>query len=100
MDGDGGGVEVDDHPDEVAEPVGFNDGGAAAPMGGEVEVGGKTWKRVESMGVDVRIEEEATAPKAQFELRNMDVNDNTTELEFFDLMLPVPLSEMLEVVKL
>ena len=108
---DVGEIEVDDHPDEDAGVVWAEDG-EAAPIGGKMAVGrkphrttgavlapGKTWTRVEGVGEDVRKEEEEAVDAPTFQLKNINVDDDTTELDLFLLMLPVATEELFEVVK-
>ena len=73
--------------------------GEATPVGGEITVGETTWTRVDAMGVDVRFEENETVPPPKFQLKNMTVNSDVDEMDLFELMLPVPISELLECVK-
>ena len=73
--------------------------GEATPVGGEITVGETTWTRVDAMGVDVRFEENETVPSPKFQLKNMTVNSDVDEMDLFELMLPVPISEMLECAK-
>jgi hypothetical protein len=108
---DVGEIEVDDHPDEDAGVVWAEDG-EAAPIGGKTTVGrklhratgavlapGKTWSRVKGMGEDVRKEEEETVDAPAFQLKNVNIDDDATELDLFLLMLPVTIEELFEVVK-
>ena len=62
-------------------------------------VGSKTWTRVENMGVDVRIAEEGVVFPPDFELKNLSPDVDTTEYDLFEMLLPMPIDEMLEVVK-
>jgi hypothetical protein len=108
---DVGEIAVDDHPDEDDGIVWAEDG-EAAPIGGKITVGrklhrttgavlapGKIWTRVEGMGEDARKEEEETVDAPTFQLKNANIDDDTTELELFLLMLPVTIKELFEVVK-
>ena len=95
-----GTVDVDntrgDSDDDDAE---WNDGGTGVEIGQTVEVHGKVWKRVDSMGVDVRVEENQVVEPPAFELKNLEVTDDTSELDLLELCLPVTVYEMLDVVK-
>jgi hypothetical protein len=110
---DVGEIEIDDHPDEEADIV-WAGNGEAVPIGGKVTVGqklhrttgavldlfrGKTWTRVEGMGEDARKEEDEAVDAPTFQLKNMHVDDDTTELDLFLLMLPVTIDDLFEVVK-
>ena len=96
-----GNIEVDNHPDDDAEPEVPEPAplGPAIEIGGQVHVGDFIWTRVEGMGDDVRVAEREVVEEPHFELRNMGVDDNTDEWELFELLLPVPIDEMLSVVK-
>ena len=68
-------------------------------IGNSVKVGDNTWVRVQEMGSDVRIEEDDVVAPPIFGLKNLEVTDDVEAIDFFLLMLPVPLEKMLEVVK-
>jgi hypothetical protein len=74
-------------------PLGGDPGAIA--IGETVECGGLTWKRVKSMGVDVREE------KGEFPLQFRDCNTHagTTEVGTFNELFPVDRGWMLEVVR-
>ena len=62
-------------------------------MGEFITVGGKRWKRVQSINAPPRTN------VREFMLRNIDVTDETTELDLFLLMLPVTIEKLLEVIQ-
>jgi hypothetical protein len=108
---DVGQIDIDEHPDEEADIVWAKDR-EAAPIGGKMTVGqklhrttgavldpGKTWTRVEGVGEDARKEEEETVDSPTFQLKNVNIDDDTTELDLFLLMLPVTIDELFAVVK-
>ena len=98
--GDQGVVRVDQHPNEEAAPgPAEQTAGPAVPMGGPVVVGGRTWVRVADMGVDVRVEENEVVTPPKFHIKNDAIDDDTTELDIFELLLPMPVSDLSDIVK-
>ena len=69
------------------------DGSEAVRLGGTVEVGGNTWKRVRTMGECSR----GTKPRKRFNLKAFTFTSKTTKRELWEHLLPVPLSRLLQV---
>ena len=86
-------THTDSEREDGDAPLGGEPGSVA--MGATVECGGLDWKRVESMGVDVREE------RGEFDLQFKDYNthDGTTECDIFNELFPVDREWMLEVVR-
>jgi len=86
-------AHTDSENEEGDAPLGGEPGSIA--MGDTIECGGLEWKRVPSMGVDVR------EAKGEFDLQFKDLNthDGTAEVEIFDELFPVDRGWMLEVVR-
>ena len=105
VDASGGEVEIDNQETEDEDgqfdrsPLHLVGEPQSVGIGETATVGEYTWKRVEAMGIDVRIDENEVVPPPHFSLRNMEVTDDTTEMDLWKLMLPVTIEEMLEVVK-
>jgi hypothetical protein len=85
-------AHTDSENEEGDAPLGGEPGSIA--MGDTIECGGLEWKRVLSMGVDVR------EAKGEFDLQFKDSNmhDGAAEVEIFDELFPVDREWMLEVV--
>jgi hypothetical protein len=81
------------NPDERPRAEPDDDEATHAQLGETVNIGGKRWKRVQSMDAPPR------ENVREFMLRNMSVTDETTELDLFQLVLPVTFDKMSEVVK-
>ena len=64
-------------------------------IGGEVEAGANSWKRVDSMGEDAR----GDRPRTLLSMKKLVVNSHTTRSDFWRELLPVPLDKMLEVIR-
>ena len=64
-------------------------------IGGEVEAGANSWKRVESMGEDAR----GDRPRTLLSMKKLVVNSHTTRSDFWRELLPVSLDKMLEVIR-
>ena len=86
-------THTDSENEDGDAPLGGEPGSVA--MGATVECGGLDWKRVESMGVDVREE------RGEFDLQFKDYNthDGTTECDIFNELFPVDREWVLEVVR-
>jgi hypothetical protein len=110
-------IDVDEHPDEEAD-IAWAEDGEAAPIGGKMTVGQKlhrttgavldpgktwtvtvTWTRVEGVGEDARKEEEEAVDSPTFQLKSVNADDDTTELDLLLLMLPLTIDELFVVVK-
>ena len=87
-------ANTDDENENGAESE-DDEGEGHCAVGSSVEVGGHTWKRVQTMGDCSR----GAKARKKFTLKNFTFTSETTKKEVWEHMLPVSLHKMLAVVK-
>jgi len=83
---------TDDEDEREEDPI---EAGSVTRVGGEVEVAGVKWKRVENVTRDVREGYE----RFDLQVKPFVINNSTSEKELFWLCMPVTREKMLDVVR-
>ena len=88
-------VDGDETDDEGERDQGPIDAGSVTRVGGEVEVAGVTWKRVENVTRDAR----EGVERFDLQVKPFVINNSTTEKELFWLCMPVTREKLVDVVR-
>jgi hypothetical protein len=86
------GAETDDEGEVDQRPI---EAGSVTRVGGEVEVAGVKWKRVENVTRDVR----EGLERFDLQVKPFVINNSTTEKELFWLCMPVTREKLVDVVR-
>ena len=86
------GEMTDDEDEREEDPI---EAGSVTRVGGEVEVAGVKWKRVENVTRDVREGYE----RFDLQVKPFVINNSTSEKELFWLCMPVTREKLLDVVR-